>query len=137
MLIERAVAEIARFTGGAAVALYREIPGGYASVAGETAGLPALLDADEPPLVAMRADRGIVRDAFASGALALPMIHRADVTGIVLLGPKPGGDPYRTDEEEQLTDAVRRIGLDLYALRVDELEAANTLLSTRLAAVAA
>ena len=60
------------------------------------------------------------------------MTHRADVTGFVLMGPKPGGSPYRVDEEEQLANAVRRIGLDLYALRVETLEEKNALLSMKL-----
>lgn len=54
--------------------------------------------------------------------LALPMFHRADLIGLVLIGAKPNTDTYRPDEEEVLAFAVHRIGLDLDALRIEALE---------------
>ena len=54
---------------------------------------------------------------IANGALL------AVFSGIYLvLGAKPGGDSYRPDEIAALSDATHQIGLDLHALRIDQLE---------------
>lgn len=68
-------------------------------------------------------------------ALALPMVYRNDVTGFLLLGPKPSGSSYRPDEVRTLTAAVRKIGLDLHTLRIEELEEALSAEKTRTASL--
>jgi hypothetical protein len=50
------------------------------------------------------------------------MLHRSVLLGLVVLGPKPGGTTYRPDEVEVLAYAARHVGLDLHALRVEQLE---------------
>jgi hypothetical protein len=136
-LIERTVAEVSRFAGGSEAAFYRLSDGNYRLMEGGLSARSALLDMDEPALITLRAERMPVRDTFMPGSLILPMVHRAEVTGFVAIGAKPNGEPYRIDEEEKLADAVRRIGLDLYALRVEELEQLNARLSAQLGLVAA
>lgn len=132
ILLDRAVEELRRFTGGAGVALFRWQGGRYALAAGDGALIGTSRDADDPALVALRADRRALHDGYAPGDLVLPMLHRAEVLGFVALGPKPSGEPYRPDEEAALAAAVHQIGLDLHALRVEELERDNALLATRL-----
>jgi hypothetical protein len=115
------VAELVRFTGGAAASLYtRTAEGCFASAAGET------IDADDPALAALRAEQGAVVPAEVSSpikaALALPMMHQAALAGFVLLGPKPTGEDYRPDEIANLAWATQQVGLDLQAIRVRELE---------------
>ena len=120
------VRELARFTGGAAVGVYLE--GGEAGyrLVEPAQSLPATLDTDEPALVAMRAHRGRIDPTQTASTLpailALPMLHRNELLGFVLLGPKPGGDGYRPDEVEVLGYATHQIGLDLHALKVEQLE---------------
>ncbi|MDP3677280.1 MAG: hypothetical protein Q8R44_19645 [Novosphingobium sp.] len=123
-------AELARFTGGANVALYaRTAEGHYADASGAT------IDADEPALAAMRAEQGAVVPAelgsSIEAALALPMMHQAALAGFVLLGPKPTGEDYRPDEIEVLGWATQQVGLDLQAIRVRELELTNLKLVER------
>ncbi len=120
------VNELARFTGGAMVALYledREVD--YRAFAG-AAPFPAGIDTDEPTLVAMRAEHGAIFPADTAStlpaALALPMLHRHELLGLVLLGSKPGGDGYRPDEVEEMCNATHQIGNDLHALKIDQLE---------------
>lgn len=60
------------------------------------------------------------------------MVHRADVTGFMALGRKPSGSAWRPDEIELLGWASHHIGLDLYALKVEHLEQANSILAIRL-----
>jgi hypothetical protein len=122
--------ELARFTGGAAVALYaRTAEGNYTSASGETVG------ADDLALAAMRAELGPIVPAEIGSpldsALALPMMHQAALAGVVLLGPKPTGEDYRPDEVEVLGWATQQVGLDLQAIRVRELEQAVVKLEAR------
>ncbi len=122
--------ELARFTGGAAVALYaRTAEGQYASAAGETVG------PDDLALAAMRAEQGPIVPAEIGSpldaALALPMMHQAALAGFILLGPKPTGEDYRPDEVEVMAWATHQIGLDLQAIRVRELEQSVVTLEAR------
>ncbi len=122
--------ELARFTGGAAVALYaRTAEGQYASASGETAG------ADDLALAAMRAELGPIVPAEIGSplgaALALPMMHQAALAGFILLGPKPTGEDYRPDEIEVMAWATHQIGLDLQAIRVRALEQSVITLEAR------
>ncbi len=131
-LMERTVTELQRFSGQSDVALYRPGNDGYLLQAGSHDQLPARLDADAAPLVAMRAERLPIRDAFLPGTLLLPMLHRTDVLAFVVIGAKPNGEPYRPDEESELATAIHQIGLDLHALRVEELERENARLAARI-----
>lgn len=129
-----AVAEFARFSGGAEVALYSADGQQLVRDAGDLSGLAVVLDADLGPLVEMRAEG---RPLFAEGAaplcagLVLPMIQRNDLKGFIALGPKAGGDAYRPDERQALADAAHKIGLDLHALRIEELETEAAAQKTR------
>ena len=129
-LAEQYVTELGRFTGGAAATLYVRTPeGDYASATGAT------IDADDPALTAMRAEKGAIVPAELGStlpaALALPMMHQAALAGFVLLGPKPTGEDYRPDEIEVLAWATQQVGLDLQAIRVRELELTNLKLVER------
>jgi len=118
-----AIAALSRFAGGAEVALYGAAPDGQRVEAGRLSGLPELLDADLELLVRLRAERQPLEDGMAHGtALALPILHRNELTGVFILGPKPGGELYRPDEIEVLSEAATRIGMDLHALRMEALE---------------
>ena len=129
------IAEFARFSGGAQVALYRRDEARYVLDTGSVAGFAPVLDIDLPALVEMRAEG---KPLFAEdaaplhAALALPMLQRNELTGFVILGLKPSGDAYRPDERQALAEATQKIGADLHALRIEELQQANAELSARL-----
>jgi GAF domain-containing protein len=55
-------------------------------------------------------------------SLALPMRHRGELTGLMLMAAKPSGDPYRPDEQELLGWAAQQAGLDLQALEAERLQ---------------
>jgi GAF domain-containing protein len=74
------------------------------------------LRADGKPL-----DLDARRGALPAG-LAAPMINRNEMTGLLLLGHKPSGGGYRPDEIELIGWAATQIGLDLHALKVEELQ---------------
>jgi GAF domain-containing protein len=56
------------------------------------------------------------------GELALPLLVRGKLNGIVLMGFKQNGQHYRPDEVSLLANGAHQIGLDLESLRVSELE---------------
>ena len=138
-LIQGFTAELKRFSGAESALYQQEVGGGLTRIGGHLKGAPKHIDANEKTMVEIRADRKRIdldaSHAGLSAALALPMVHRAEVFGVVLLGPKPSGDDYRPDEKELLAYAAHQIGLDLHALQVEALQARVTDLSYELKAM--
>ena len=121
------VAELNRFSRGAECALFAVDGHCYRRTDGAIRGIDVVIDGDDPVAVTMRADTvpvavGETRSGLPA-VLALPMAHRAQLHGFILLGGKPSGDSYRPDEIEVLGWAAHQIGLDLHALKVAQLEA--------------
>jgi hypothetical protein len=125
------VDELARFTGGASVGLYlHDGKADYRTFSATPSGDSAVLDPHHPALAALRAHRRPVNLADTASSLgpglALPMLQRSVLLGLILLGPKPDGDAYRPDEVEVLAYAAHHVGLDLHALKVEQLERERT-----------
>ena len=122
------VAALDRFTAGAGCAIYRRRdPDGYVRTAGTLNAVPESLGPNDEAVLAMLAHREAHRPRGESGgpaALAVPMSHRRELVGFVLLGPRPDGEPYRPDQVEALEFATREVGLDFHALDVERLEQA-------------
>ena len=123
------VAALDRFTQGAGCALYQRRPDeGYQRTQATLANAPEELDANDKAVLAMRArDRALrLRESplAAVAALAVPVSHRGQLLGFALIGAKSNGDAYRADEIEALESCAQRVGLDVHALRMTELEAA-------------
>ena len=131
------VAELTRFTGGAAVALYRPGPASALRCAAGDVAMPGAIDLDDPALVRLRADRQPIEIGDTAStlpaALVLPMFHRAQLIGVTLVAAKPREECYRPDEVAAMANAVHQVGLDLDALRIEELEAEANRLRSRLA----
>ncbi len=119
-LVAAFTAELRRFTGQTGQVVYiRDEDGRFVAVSGRGGAV----DYDDPALVAMRARHAAVEpERLASklhAALALPMSHRGEVFGFVLVPAKPDGNGYRPDETEALQWATHQIGLDYHALEVE------------------
>ena len=125
-LAAAAVAEWCRFSCGANCALYLRDGDDYARMTGDLAGAPDRIDCDEKAVVVMRAEHDVIElhesGSTLAAALALPFVHRAELHGFILLASKPSGDSYRPDEIELLGMAAHQIGLDLHALKVEQLQ---------------
>ena len=120
------VAAVDRFTAGAGCAIYRRGEGdNYRRTHGTLEGVPEEVSANDEAVLAMRAhDKAAhVRNSSSTlrAALALPMAHRGDLFGFVLLGQQPDGESYRPDQIDVLQDAAHEIGLDFYALQLEQL----------------
>jgi len=119
-----ALAELKRFSGGAGVALYA-LKDEALLRDGDLGGAPAAISIDAPALVRMRADREPLDGDLAAtvgGALVLPVIQRAEVTGFFVVGAKPSDEAWRPDEQALLVEAAQKIGQDLHALEIERLE---------------
>lgn len=129
-------AALDRFGDGAGAAVYTVQAGdGFTLAAASRPVFPALLGPDDPLAVVMRADLAPRRRTLpdASGVLALPMCHRGQLHGLVLLGAKPNGESWRPDEVALAAQLALRVGLTLQALRVDELQHAVDTLGAHVA----
>jgi hypothetical protein len=127
VLLPSAVVALARYAGGAGVGIFVLHRDHYELVASEgTLALPRLIARDDPLAVTLRSTLKPVHpdtgSACGGSELALPMCHRNDLKGLVVVGPKPQGESYRPDEVALLGFAAQQIGLDLHALRVAALE---------------
>jgi len=127
-LTRAAVRSISHYAESAEVALYfLGEDGAFRRSEGRIEGLRARIEPDDAALVALRARRHFLEGpplvSLPGAALALPMLNRAEVTGGILIAPKPTGLAFRRDEIALLGDAVRGIGQDLHALKVEQLEA--------------
>ena len=119
-LVAAFTAELRRFTGQTSQVVYiRDEDGRFVTVSGRGGAV----DFDDPALVAMRARHAAVEPerlgSKLHAALALPMSHRGEVFGFVLVPAKPDGNGYRPDETEALQWATHQIGLDYHALEVE------------------
>ncbi|MES2151173.1 MAG: hypothetical protein V4508_15440 [Pseudomonadota bacterium] len=89
-------------------------------------GLPAVLELDHEVLISLRTARKFVYlgdcGQALPGELAFPIITRGSMSGLVVVGAKPGGQPYRPDELALLDSCVGQVGLDLEGLRVAEMQ---------------
>jgi len=126
-LVGAFAAEIRRFTGADGAVYLRDEAGVYRLAQGALPGAPELIDPDDPAPIALRAHRAPqeldgATAARLSAILALPLSHRNDLPGFVLLAARPRGDLYRPDEIELLGWAAHQVALDLHALRVEALE---------------
>ncbi|MGZ5086407.1 MAG: GAF domain-containing protein [Usitatibacter sp.] len=124
-LVEAFRDALARFCRGARVAIHlREADGSYRDP-GLAGARDGVIGRDDPIAVALRTEpvpmlieEGEARSGFE---LALPMSHRGEVNGIVLVERRSGGETYRPDEIELLGFAAHQVGLDLHALEVERL----------------
>lgn len=131
------VGALSRFADGAEVAVYMKAADGrFARAAGDLSGEPRTLDADDPALVRLRAERKPVEPDAAGSALAAtlvcPLLHRDEVIGAVLMVSRAADGAFRPDEIELLGWAARQVGADLHALEVEQLQAAVSRLEHQL-----
>ena len=120
-------AALSRFADDAPAAVYLADGDGQPRKAASARDIgPAALDVDDPALVALRAEpRPVEPDQVGSkipAALVVPMVNRNEVVGVVVLGRKESGLSYRPDEIDLIDWATHQVGLDLYALKVEQLE---------------
>ena len=106
-------------------AIFRRRHNGFLLADASLTDVPARVDANHEAVLALLAHRKaqILRDrASLQAAVALPMSHRNELYGFILIGARPDGEPYRPDQIHALELAAREVGLDFHALDLDILE---------------
>jgi len=116
------------FIGRPGCAIYQTLPnGGYVCLSSTISNAPPQLNVNDALVVEMRADHLPIfkhdRHASFSFDLALPMLHRGDLRGFILLEAKANNESYRPDELEVLTYTAHQIGLNLDGLQIEALKA--------------
>jgi len=115
------------FTSGAGSALYQRDEAGHFVMERSTlVGLPAMLEAETGLIVELEKFRLPVHLGVGVSmppvAMAFPLLRRSELFGALVVGAKLGGEAYRPDEVDNLAHAAQQLGLDLHALRVEQLE---------------
>ncbi|MET3105603.1 hypothetical protein AAKU67_003158 [Oxalobacteraceae bacterium GrIS 2.11] len=129
-LLQALCVELKRFSGGATCSIFlRNDANDYDCVsANETDGCKSI-GVNDRLCVALRADLKPILagndDPLFSQTTVFPMSHRGDLSGIVILGEKGNGEEYRPDEIALLSHAIHQAGLDLLALRTEQMENKN------------
>jgi len=116
-LLTHYLTALGAYTRGAGAAVYRFAGDGCARAAGSLEAAPEHLILSDTELSRLRAGRLPASLAAVAGgeALAVPMTHRDELTGFLLLGCKPNLSPYRPDEVRTVGRATGLLGLDLQA----------------------
>ena len=124
-LFERTTEVFATHAGGRAAALYLAADPGYERVAasGGARELPLRLPVDDTAMVRLRAtlaplDLFTVTSALGASGLALPLVIRGRLEGVLVCGAKPEGR-YAQTEVEFLEKAASGIAACIVALRAE------------------
>jgi hypothetical protein len=126
-LQEKFMLAVVDFCGARGAAFYSLAgSGGYELQASTLEAAPGAIDANHDVVIDLK-HGGQAVDLEATrrslpGELAFPMTVRGHLNGIVLLGARAGGDPFRPDQIALLSTAVHQYGLDLESLRVEAME---------------
>jgi hypothetical protein len=128
--------ELDRFTGQAGYALYRAgADGQFTCVHSTLTSAPVSINENDDVAVTLRATRAQTELRATHwvfpGEIAMPMMQGVKLNGMAIIGKKLTGDLYRPDEIEALAFAVTQVGLDLFALRVVQLEEENREMARR------
>jgi hypothetical protein len=122
-LVEETLREIRLHTDTPAVAIYwHQLMQRYQRIAAAGEDIyPRQLDNDDRAVVAMRAERETVRlyelsSVLAESGLALPVMGRGELLGLVVIAHRPGED-FPADELELLGHVVNQMGTAMLALR--------------------
>jgi hypothetical protein len=126
-LLSSFVAALDDFTAGAGAAIYLPAgDGSYRRAACSLAGAPVLLAPGADQRAAWRgAAQAVQANGVAGilpGQLVLPVSHRGHLNGVVVVGSRADAESYRPDECALMAFAARQVGLDLDALRLEQLE---------------
>lgn len=129
-LRRKLLSAIDAFGSGTGSAMFVQDGSGYRCVESTARGAPERIDENDDTVVELRRVQGAVPLGDSRGttplaarfALALPISARGRLGAFVLVGHKPQQELYRPDELTLLARSVRSVGLDLEALRVEELE---------------
>lgn len=138
-LLDLAVEQILRHVGAPWVAFYEHDPEGYRRARQSRAkDLPEAIATDDLAPVKLRAHNNDVGLHEAPSGLGregyvFPLRARADLLGVLVIGPRPG-EHYAAEERELFAHVAHAVGASLFALRArateEQLSAASSEIET-------
>jgi MFS family permease len=124
VLTARCITVLERYAGAHGAGIWVADGAAYRPAASTFGTAPTVTENDSA-VVAMRARRVSVHvrdcDSQLPGSLALPMIVRGELLGILVCGPKAADEDYAPDEESALASLATSVGHALDAIEVREL----------------
>jgi GAF domain-containing protein len=114
VLLDLAIETLARHTDARSAALLLEGDGAYVPARRFGDGAAPSVSENDPSILALKARHApIDPHRYASslaGALALPMLARGRLLGVLLMGERAGGEAYAPDEVEALAQFAHGVG---------------------------
>lgn len=139
-LLDRAIEMVRRHTDARSAAILCSANGSYAIERSLGEGIACAVPENDASILALKAwHKPIDPHHYGtrlSGALALPMLSRGRLLGILVLGERAGGEAYAPDEVEALSQFARGVGSSLDALASADADSIHALRETIARAVA-
>jgi GAF domain len=119
-LLDQAIAKVERHTDAREAALLFATNGAYATVRSFGDSAPRDVDENDAAILALKTwHRPLDPHQYATalrGALALPLLARGRLLGVLWLGERAGGEAYAPDEVEALSQFAHGVGAALDVL---------------------
>jgi hypothetical protein len=119
-LLDQSVEKIRRHTDARSVSLLLDEAGVYRTVRSFGDGMPAAVGENDAAILALKTWHRPIDphhyDTTLHAALALPMLSRGRLLGVLSLGERSGGEAYAPDEVEALSQFAHGVGFALDAL---------------------
>ena len=123
-LLDQAIAHVRKHTDARSGALYLDGEGAYRPVRSFGNASVESVDENDGAIVALKTWRKPLdphRCATSlQGALAVPMLGRGRLVGLLLVGERAGGEAYATDEVEALSQFAHGVGSALDTLSTND-----------------
>jgi hypothetical protein len=135
VLLDRTVATVRAHTDARGGAILLNENHGYAATRSFGEGARMQVDENDPLILALKTWRKPLDphrfESTISGALALPMLARGQLLGVLVLGERGSGEAYAPDDIEALAQVAHGVGtaLELLATGVDGGSSVETVLA--------
>jgi GAF domain-containing protein len=122
-LLDQAIGQVARHTDARNAAILLDQRSSYEAVRSFGDGLPLCVDENDGVILALKTwNKPLDPHRYATalqGALALPMVARGRLLGVLFLGERAGGEAYAPDEVEALSAFAHGVGSAIGALSTE------------------
>jgi hypothetical protein len=122
-LLDRAIADIRAHTDARSAVLYVDGAGAFHPARSYGDGRAAAVDPNDGAILALKTWHQPIdphrSPSSLDGALAIPMLGRGRLLGVLLLGERAGGEAYAADEIETLSQFASGVGAALESLAIN------------------
>ena len=138
-LLDQAIENVRTHTDARNAAVLLDTTGTYAAVRSFGDGVPAEVEENDAAILALKSwHKPLDPHRYATtlqGALAVPMLARGRLAGVLVLGERAGGEAYAPDEVEALSQFAHGVGSALDVLSTSGSDSLTSLKDTIAAAM--